>query len=288
MTSPELDVRRIGTTNEHRYAFVCPRPVAPGEQRGEGRRATRFGRHPQHLPKCGLRVADLVVRHQHHLRVDELPGDREHQLPDRARREAVHGNSTRRCIDRPAGRKRVRERRRSVRFNGDDAHLAAIPGRDSTDQPAAADSDQQCLDLRCVRFQLQPDAALAEQGLSLVVGMDRKCPGLGDPALARGQCVGVAIAPDHKLGAIGPDPRDLGRRRHGRDENRRVRAEPFGRERDRRPVIAARRRDHPRRRNDAADQVCESAARLERTRVLQLFQLEQDRLAPEAEILGNR
>ncbi|MHC2740901.1 hypothetical protein ACVMFA_006688 [Bradyrhizobium liaoningense] len=174
--------------------------------------------------------------------------------------------------------------RRLLRLDRDDARPAGVPRRNAADQPAAADRHQQRVDVWRVLLQLQSDAALAEQGFGLIVGMDGKRPGLRDMRLARGERIGVAAARDHKLCAISPDPLGLGRRGDVRHEDRGGNAEPLRRIGHGRAVIAAGRGDDTGLRHLPQQQVGEGAARLERSGMLQHLELEPEGRGRQAEI----
>src|SRR6185312_12398863 len=97
-----------------------------------------------------------------------------------------------------------------------------------------------------------------------------------DEALARLERIGIALAADLELGAVAADLLDLrGRGDHG-NENRGAHAELHRRIRDRRAVVAARCRDDARLRQAAREQAVERAARLERSGVLQVLELEDE------------
>jgi hypothetical protein len=74
--------------------------------------------------------------------------------------------------------------RRCFRFDRYHADFALVPGTNSADQPAAADRDQERVDLRQVGFQLHSERALAEHRLRLVVRVNRERSGLRDECLA--------------------------------------------------------------------------------------------------------
>ena len=97
-------------------------------------------------------------------------------------------------VDGLAGLERHGQRRRaSARRHDLDA--AGEPGGDAADQAAAADRDQQGVEIGQLFLELQPERALADQGLGLVEGVDRHRAGLRRPCFARGQRIGVALAP---------------------------------------------------------------------------------------------
>ena len=59
---------------------------------------------------------------------------------------------------------------------------------------------------RRLLLELEPERALPEQRLDLVVGVDRQRARLGRPRLARRERVGVPLAADDELGAVVADP----------------------------------------------------------------------------------
>ena len=54
-----------------------------------------------------------------------------------------------------------------------DLDAALVPGGDAADQPAAADRDQQRVEVGRLLLELEADAARAQHGLDLVEGVDR-------------------------------------------------------------------------------------------------------------------
>ena len=86
--------------------------------------------------------------------------------------------------------------RRELRLDCNDANAAGIPGRDATDQPAAAYSDEERFDLWCIVFYLEPDGALADYGLGLIVCVNGECTGAGHKIFARRQSIRIAVTGD--------------------------------------------------------------------------------------------
>ena len=211
-------------------------------------------------------------------------GDRKHQFADPAWRQRIGRDAARRRIHRPARFQRLGQRGRAFRFDADNADRARAPGGDAADQPAAANRDDHCLDVRRLHRQLETERALTEQRLGLVEGVHGERAGLFRPRLARRQRVGVAVAADDEIGAAGADPRNLGGRRDRGHENLRRHLELHRGERHGGAVIAARGRDHARARNRAGEQVREGATRLERSGPLELFELESDAPGGHAEV----
>ena len=169
----------------------------------------------------------------------------------------------------------------------DDADAAGVPGGDAADQPAAADRHQQRVDLRRVGLDLEPDRALAEQRLRLVVGVHRERAGSRDERLAGGERVGIDLAADHQLGAVAADALELGRRGDLGHEDRRAQAEPHA------PHRRPRRRDcrpMPRRRRPAApsrvSRLAKAPRGLNEPVCCRNSSLSDERRAGEAEIAG--
>ena len=171
----EIDRGRVGAAQQHCDALGFRRAVAAGEQRGECRGAAGLSRDAQNVPQPALCVVDRRVLDQHR-RCHMALRDREHQRADPARSQRLGGDPTSGRIDGVAGLKGVVQRRRQLRFDRDDLNPAGIPRGDAADQPAASGRDQQRVDLRAIDLKLQPDRALPEQRLALVVGVHRQPP----------------------------------------------------------------------------------------------------------------
>ena len=131
------------------------------------------------------------------------------------------------------------QRRRQPGLDAHDLDAALVPGGDAADQPAAADGDQQRVDLGRLPLQLEADAALPQHGLDLVEGVHRERAGLRDIRFAGGQGLGVDLAADRQLRAVAADARDLGRRGDLGDEDAGLVAQAHGRVGHGRAVIAA-------------------------------------------------
>ena len=223
------------------------------------------------VPEHALRLGDCRVRR---------PAPRGRRSAARsgtsACRRAAARASRRRCR-RPARRParpppapwcRVGAR---LRLDADDRHAPAVPGGDAADQPAAADRDEQRVEVRRLSCaSSSAEGALAEQRLGLVVGVDRH---------AR-RC-------SRRTPRSRPARRRSGRRpRPGRRRSRGCVSALAGEATlgtkivagiaellrgvgDRRAVVAARGRDHAAVGTSRGQQVGERAARLERAGVLQ-------------------
>ena len=178
------------------------------------------------------------------------------------------------------------QRRRQPGLDADHLDAALVPGGDAADQAAAADRDQQRIEVGRLLLELEADAARAQHGLDLVEGVHGQRARLGDIGLARRQRLGVDLAADGQVGAVAADARDLGRRGDLRHEDARLVAEPHGRVGHRRAVIAAGRRGDAGGRHLAQQQIGERPARLEGARVLRELELQDRREAREPEVLG--
>src|SRR5205807_673264 len=111
----------------------------------------------------------------------------------------------RRCVDGPAGFERVVQRRRAVRFDGDDADAACVPRGDAADEPAAADGDEHRVEIGRLALELETQRPLTEQRLSLIERVDWQGARLGGPPLAGGNRVVVPIAADDEIDAVRTD-----------------------------------------------------------------------------------
>ena len=167
-----------------------------------------------------------------------------------------------------------------------------MPGGDAADQAAAANRDQQRIELRRLLFEFQRQRALSQHGLVLVKGMDGQRARLLLPFLAGRQGIGIAVAAHHQFGAEIANAADLGGGRDRGHENLRPHALLARGIRHRRAVIAARSRDHAGVGNGAREKMGERAPRLEGARMLKKLQLQghrtgsrpvpvQDRRAPD-------
>ena len=173
----EVDCGGVGTAQQHTDPLALGRTISTRHQRGEGGRTARLEHLPQARPQLPLGFGDGIVTDQHD-GIDISPRDREHQIADATGTEAVSRQSRHLDIDRCLGGERREQRVRRGRLDADDADATLVPRRNATDQSAAADRDQQRVDVRCLGFELQSDRTLAEQCLGLIVGMDPESAGL--------------------------------------------------------------------------------------------------------------
>src|ERR1043166_7370422 len=111
----------------------------------------------------------------------------------------------------PACGGRVMEGRRRLGFYPDHPDPPGVPGGDAADQPAAADRDEQGVEIRRIGLDLAADGTLAEHRLRLVIGVDRERAAAGDEFFAGLERVGITLAANDQLGAIAANALELGR-----------------------------------------------------------------------------
>ena len=211
--------------------------------------------------------------------------DRKHQRADALGRERIGGDAAGRRSTGPARSQGHAERRRQPGLDAHDLDAALVPGGDASDQAAAADRHQQCIDPRRLALQLEADTALAQHGFHLIEGVDRERSGLRNIRLAGGQSFGVDLATDGQLCAVAADARNLGWRGDLGDEDAGLVAQPHGRVRHRRAMIAARCGGDPGCRHFAPEQIGEGAANLEGAGMLSELELQRPRAAGETKVL---
>ena len=155
-----------------------------GELDLDRRSPARFRRYAQGLPQRYLRFSNSFIRHQYDA-LNELLCDGKHEISDPARRQRIGGDASGGRIDWLSGLECAGQGGRGFGFDSDDAAAAREPRRDSADQAASADRHQQRVVIRSLLFEFEADRALAQQGLDLLVGMDRQRTRLRHPLLAR-------------------------------------------------------------------------------------------------------
>jgi hypothetical protein len=97
-------------------------------------------------------------------------------VPTRRGAKGICRDPTSRRIDRFSCLERHREGWRGFRFNANDPDLIAKPRRNSGNQPAAANCDEQSVEIGDLILDLQPCCSLAQQCFALVEGVDRERP----------------------------------------------------------------------------------------------------------------
>src|SRR5260370_41809147 len=89
------------------------------------------------------------------------------------------------------------ESRRGFRLDADQFDFSRIPRSDAPDETAAANGDEQSVQLRALLLEFEADASLTEQGFKLIVGVNAQSAGLRRPSFAGSEGVGIALANDH-------------------------------------------------------------------------------------------
>ena len=117
-------------------------------------------------------------------------------------------------IDGSPRRECARQRGRRLRLHANHADPPLVPRGDAADQPAAADRDQQRIQIGDLVLQLQADRCLTKQSLALIEGMNGERSGLRRPGFAGGERVAVADPADYEVGAIIANTLDLRRGRY--------------------------------------------------------------------------
>jgi hypothetical protein len=87
-----------------------------------------------------------------------------------AGRQRIGGDAACRGVDPLAGGERAVEGRGQLRLDADEIDPPGIPGGDAADQPAAAEGDEQGIEIGRILLELEAEAALAEKGFRLAPG----------------------------------------------------------------------------------------------------------------------
>src|SRR5260370_15164134 len=154
------------------------------------------------------------------------------------------------------------ESRRGFRLDADQFDFSRIPRSDAPDETAAANGDEQSVQLRALLLEFEADASLTEQGFKLIVGVNAHGAGLRRPSFAGSEGVGIALADDHEVRATMADALDLLRGGDAGDEDLRGYAKLAAAIGDGHSEVAARRRRDSSFGDFAQEQICEGAWRL--------------------------
>ena len=243
------------------------------QERGDADRARPFDDELRALENEHERLADLLVRHGHHV-VEHVREDRHRQLAGLLDRDAVRDR-----VARSAGQ-------RARRLHAHDAQPRlhrAERERDAGGEAAAADRDQHRLDVGHLLCELEADRPLARDDERLLERMNERRTVLRDVLARRVEARLDRVAGEHDLGAVVPCCLDLRHRRVLRHEHARARADLARRPRDRLSVVACARGDDSGSAFLLAQQrdAVVRAADLERARALQVLGLEMDLAADE-------
>ena len=149
----------VGAADQRGDAFAGCGTIGPRAQRSEASGAGRFGDDPQFVPQRALRVADGVVGNQHRV-TDQGAGDFEVGRADATGAQRIGGDAGDRDVDRLPGLQRLVQRGRAFGLDGDDLLRRAERGGAAGDQAAAADGDQQRVELSLLG-EFERDAARA-------------------------------------------------------------------------------------------------------------------------------
>ena len=174
------------------------------------------------------------------------------------------------------------KRARTFRLDANDLDAALEPGGYAGDKAAAAHRDEDRVELLKpqsleVLLPLERDRPLARDRFDRIVRMDQERAAFRDIGVAALLGLGVGSPANHGFGAVSLDLRDLGGRGDLRHEDARADAELLSSVCDGRAVVAARSGRATGRGCGSSEKVVEGAARLERTGLLQAFELQRKR-----------
>jgi hypothetical protein len=191
----------------------------------------------------------------------------------RIRRDAVD-----RHIHRTACLQRGKERRRPLRLDAHHLDTLAEPERHTGNQPAAARRHKHGVQPFGLPLPFKPDGALSFDGRPGVESVDAVSATLTLIRLAQLKRIIVALALHHHVSAEFADLGDLRGRRNLGHEDARLLLHPLRRIGHGGTVIAAGGRSDSCLGHGDRGQRVEGTARLERTRVLEQFKLQRQRL----------
>src|SRR5262245_37072668 len=100
--------------------------------------------------------------------------DWEDQIADTTRRKRIDRDSTHRRVHRMSGLQRLSQCRRRKRLDTDNPHSSLEPREHSTDQAAAANGDQDRVEISRLILELHPERPLTDQRLDLIERMNGK------------------------------------------------------------------------------------------------------------------
>ena len=212
----------------------------------------------------------------------EALGDIEIEFANPLCAERIRGERVDGYVNRLFRLQRGVERARAFRLDADDLDPASKPGGDAGDEPAAADRNEDRVELLKpqsfdVLLPFERHRPLAGHRLDRIVRMDQERAALGDIRVAPLLRLGIGRAPDHRFRPVSLDLRDLGGRGDFRHEDARADPELLGGESDGGAVIAARSGGATGRGCRSRKKIVEGAPRFERTCRLQAFELERQR-----------
>jgi hypothetical protein len=168
----EIDSRGISTADKNRDALSRRWSVAPRVQSCERSGPARLCDDAQRLPKCGLRRPYVIVTDENDVGRNEGAGYRIIESADTLRSQTVGGDAATWRINWVTGRECGIQCRCPIRLDANDLDAARKPGGDARDQTPTPNRDQQRVDVRCVRFEFEPDGTLTEQRLQRWVSIE--------------------------------------------------------------------------------------------------------------------
>src|SRR5690606_4471964 len=218
--------------------------------------------------------------------LDKLLREQEGKLSYPPRCKRISGKPLRRRIYRLACLERPGESRCTSRLHPHQPHAAPEPARQPADQAAAADGDQERVELGHLGKQPQPYGSLPQDGFHLIESVQRQGAGGLLPRFTRCQGIGIALALYDKLGPVVADKLLLRRGGNPRNEDPRGNLQGAGGTSYCGAVIAARGSDDPRWRNSPQQQIGKSSPGLKGAGALQELQFQGKRTAAEVEVGG--
>ena len=232
-------------------------------------------------PQPALRLGDGPVLDQDDA-ADEAPGDIEIEFANPLCAERIGGERVDGYVNRLIRLQRSVKRARTFRLDADDLDAALKPGGHTGDKPAAADRNEDRVELlKAQSFEillpLERHRTLSGDRLHCVVRMNQERAALGDIRVASLLSLGIRRAANHRFRAVSLDLRDLGGRSDFRHEDARADPELLGGESDGGAVIAARGGGATGRGCESREEIMEGPPRFERTCRLQAFELERER-----------
>ena len=197
------------------------------DERGQADRASAFDHRLLDLEQHQDGLLDVVLGDEDHV-VDEIADHRQRQRAGMLDADAVgDGGLAALAVLSVLG---IPRRRETFGLHTDDADVGFDGARrrgDPGDQAAAADGDDEGVDLRLLRQHLEADRALAGDDRRVVEGMHQRVAALGDELHAGDAGVFESVALEHDLGAEAARVLHLYRRGEARHDDGRGDAHAF-------------------------------------------------------------
>ena len=205
VASLEPDRGGVGAADQHRDALVRGRRIFSRQQRAKRGRAARLRHDPSLVPQRRAAPRGCRRRRPAPTRSTKACAIGNMMVPTRFGASESAAMPSVSASTGCAGRQRAPQRRGALRLDGDDPDPAAKPGGDAADQSAAADRDQQRVDVGQIGVDLAADGALPQQRFRLVEGVHGERAALLAEAFAGRQRVGIAVAGDDQVCRVAPD-----------------------------------------------------------------------------------